>query len=144
MNYRKKLIFCKDVDENSKMSFKNELNKKVVETRDRIKNKAINNFVESLKSAMYQVAEEGRTRGSINIEYDYQEEDEHGNEYNKEIYNQLRQLLILQDEIAENSEIINTYRWLTENVKKTDIFKDIYIEIEDDCVQFHWYLNDDD
>ena len=132
------------MDKNSKMSFKNELNKKVIETRDRIKNKAINNFVETLKLAMCHVANEGRTRGSINIEYDYQEEDENEYEYNKVIYNQLKKLLILQDEIAENGEIINTYRWLTENVKKTDIFKDIYIDIEDDCVQFHWYLNDDD
>ena len=78
---------------------------------------------------MCHVANEGRTRGSINIEYDYQEEDDNEYEYNKEIYNQLKKLLILQDEIAENGEIINTYRWLTENVKKTDIFNSrIYIK----------------
>ena len=125
------------------MSFKDELNKKVIETRNRIKNKAINTFVETLKSEMYLVAEEGKTRGFINIEYDYEDEDEDEDEYKKEIYSQLKQILILQNEINENCEIINTYKWLTEYVKKTDIFKDIYIDIEDNCLQFYWYLNND-
>ena len=49
------------------MSLKIELNKKVNETRNKIINSAINVFVGTLKSEMFRVAEEGRTKGSISI-----------------------------------------------------------------------------
>ena len=127
--------FINIINKNNRMSFKDELTNKVIETRERIKSKAINYFTEWLKSAMISVAEEGRNTGCIGLFDDCD-----GNEYVNQIYYELLKILIIEKTHKYSEEKVKMYIWLLEEVQKTDIFKDITIEIENDILNFSWYL----
>lgn len=136
--------FANIINKNNRMSFRDELNKKVIETRERIKSKAINSFVEWLKSVMNTVAKEGKTAGYINLEDDDEEDCEDEDEYEykhiNNIYNELQKILIIEEIIYD--EKVNIYNWLLKEIQKTDVFKDININIdlEKQSLHFYWCL----
>lgn len=111
------------------MTFKDELMMKVIFVRKTIKSDAINAFIELLKSAMENAAEQGETNGVISIGYELDEE---------KVYVKLKDLLLLTKEINNDDEIC---RWLLKEIGKTDIFKDIYINRDDDVnyLNFYWF-----
>jgi len=124
------------------MSFKDELVKKVLSTRELIKQNAINNFVGVLKSSMIKCAEEGKTRGSINLDIETEpefDEDDCG----EDVY------LVLQNLMQDVRTFVDvddkrryTYKWLIEEVEKTNIFADIKIKLDsdDNILEFYWFL----
>jgi hypothetical protein len=120
------------------MSFREELVKKVISTRELIKQNAINNFVGVLKSSMIKCAEEGKTCGSINLDIETEPE------FDEDVYLVLQNLLFEMQDVRTfvDDKRRYTYRWLIEEVEKTDIFADIKIKLnsEDNILEFYWFL----
>ena len=116
-------------------SFKDELAAKVNSVRNTIKTEAINVFVDKLKTAMKNVAARGRKSGSIPLRInltDYDEDDED----DKDIELCRLDELLLREEVEQGvHEELNDgcsmriYIWLIKEVDKTDIFKDIYLQL---------------
>jgi len=77
------------------MSFKDELNAKVEFFRGDIKNRSINAFIEILKSAMIEVAEDGKKHGTIDLD---------DIEFEDNLLYLIRHLLILTNEIDERNK----------------------------------------
>jgi hypothetical protein len=126
------------------MSFKDELVKKVVQIRDAIKSNAVKVFTQCLKSAMYEVAEKGRTSGSLNIKDEYEnceEEEQEDEYYYVKHYIKLEELLLTTGEIKIKDETM-LFVWLLEEIKKTSVFDGIYMEIENDELKFYWHTHE--
>lgn len=123
------------------MSFKDELVKKVNSARDLIRQNAINNFVGILKSSMIKCAEEGKISGSINLDIETDWIDA-GSYSNMDVYSQLEKLYE-EERLVDIDDIRRyAYKWLMEEVKKTNIFADIEMKLhsDDNILEFHWYL----
>jgi hypothetical protein len=125
------------------MSFRDELVKKVISTRELIKQNAVNNFVGVLKSSMIKCAEEGKTCGSINLDIETEpefDEDDCG----EDVYLVLQNLLFEMQDVRTfvDDKRRYTYRWLIEEVEKTNIFADIEINLDsdDNILEFRWFL----
>lgn len=123
-----KKIFKKLLKNHNTMSFKDELVKKVIDVRDGIKNTSINIFGDSLKSKMIEAAEEGRTRGYLHLDDEY-------NDYPEEYSS-------LEDLLGEINETKDKFIWLLEEIKKTRVFDGIYMDIEDNVLNFYWHITE--
>lgn len=125
------------------MTFKDELNKTVVSVRETVKRKASVAFSNALKSAMETAASQGKTSGETSIDSEIEYDDE--TNY-VEIYEKLEEILIIEGLIKDKSnDKLNVYKWLLEDVQKTDVFKDIFFNIDDNndyWLKFHWCLDD--
>ena len=134
------------------MSFKDELTAEVNSVRQKIKTEAINYFINKLKKAMKNTASKGITNGSISLRLNFDEcEDEDSTEYCSEYWNgdyelyRLNELLLMTKEIEPGA--IEIYKWLIKEIQKTDVFKDIYIiieeyDIEEYELKFFWYIEE--
>jgi hypothetical protein len=111
------------------MTFKDELNKMVAEVRENIVMNAKNSFIDYLKVVMNDVAKEGRTDGTIDLEIECD-----GDEYVK-----LQKILVeIAGDKFEDKEAV--YIWLLEEVNKTNIFEGIFMNIDNGCLSFYWNL----
>jgi len=130
------------------MSFKDELIAEVNSVRQKIKTEAINYFINILKRAMKNTASKGMTNGSISLRlnFDECEEDEyedctedHTGDYELYILNEL--LLMTKEREPGAIEI---YKWLIKEIDKTGVFKDIYINIDEENyeLKFFWYIEE--
>jgi len=115
------------------MSFKDELNSKVESFRNDIKSRTINAFTKSLKSAMIEVAEDGKKQGTIYLD---------DIEFEDNLLYLIRHVLILTNEIDEHNRDEHNgkvFSFLLQEVRKTLFFKDIYIEIDSGILEFNWF-----
>jgi len=107
-----------------------DLRKRVIDTRENIKKEAINKLSQFLKTEMIEFANQGLTKGSFCVDYIDEE-------YN--IYDNLKKMLIVEEKNFEDDRD-HVFIWLLEEVKKTNVFKDIDMEIKNDCLEFSWCL----
>jgi len=125
------------------MSFKDELTAEVKSVREKIKTEAINHFINVLKEAMKNTARLGMTNGSISLRLDfdeceYEEEDcDEDHTGDLELY-RLSELLLMTKE--REPGVLEMYEWLIKQVYKTDVFKDICINLntEEYELDFFW------
>jgi fibronectin type 3 domain-containing protein len=128
-------------------SFKDELTAKVNSVRNTIKIEAVNVFIDTLKTAMKNVAARGRKSGSISLRFnfvDFEDCDEDEAEDNNVLeLSRLDELLAIED--VERGGItdgdhMRIYKWLLTEVDKTSIFKDIHLNlnIEKFELNFFW------
>ena len=130
-NFKKQYNFKSQLN----MSFKDELNAKVESFRGDIKNRSINAFIEILKSAMIEVAEDGKKQGTIDL-------DQIEFEFEDNLLYLIRHVLILTNEIDERYKDEHNgkvFLFLLKEVRKTLFFKDIYIEIDSGILEFNWF-----
>ena len=114
------------------MSFKDELNAKVESFRSEVKTKALLFFSQLLKSAMIEVAEEGETKGSIDLS-----DIEYSNEFEFIDLSKLQRILISMDKIKSEEKV---FLWLLKEARATCFFDDINIVILDDnFLEFNWH-----
>jgi len=125
------------------MSFVEELRNKVIDTRKRIKDRAINSFTDLLKTRMRTVAERGNTRGSIWFK-DFFEDDEDydDDEDDARLGLDIIELNTLLNEEYRDFNNYEVYNWLLNQVKKSNIFDGIEIGIEKNHLEFKWYLTE--
>ena len=127
------------------MSFKDELIAEVNSVRQKIKTEAINYFINILKRAMKNTACKGITNGSISLRLNLDEcedgdedcAEDHTGDY--ELY-RLNELLLMTKEREPGA--IEIYKWLIKEIDKTGVFKDIYINIDEENyeLKFFWYV----
>jgi hypothetical protein len=135
------------------MSFKDELTAKVNSVRKNIKTEAINYFINKLKKAMRNTAEKGDTKGSIVLRINFMEdeEDEDDEEYDEDeeyiVLRRLNNILLLEEakrtteKIFEGSKI---YEWLLKQIRKIDVFDNIYISLNIDTYEMEYFWNDEE
>jgi len=130
------------------MSFKDELTAEVNSVRQKIKTEAINHFINTLKKAMKYTAAKGMTKGSISLrlnfdefEDEYEEDCAEDNTGDLELY-RLNELLLMTKEREPGA--IEIYKWLIKEIDKTGVFKDIYINIDEENyeLKFFWYIEE--
>ncbi len=127
-------------------SFKDELTVIVNSVRNNIKTEAINFFINKLKTAMRNIAERGSTRGTIALRINFMD-DEDDDEYDKEyvVLRRLNDILLIEEAkktTKEDFEGSKIYEWLLKEIRKIDVFEDIYISlnIEGDELNFFWEI----
>jgi len=123
-------------------SFKDELSAKVNSVRTNIKTRAVNYFINRLKTAMRNTAERGETKGAIALRME--EEDE---EYDEEyvILSRLNDILLIEEaKIEKNFEGSKIYEWLLKQIHKTGVFDDIYICLNIDTYEMEYFWEVDE
>jgi len=130
------------------MSFKDELTAKVNSVRKNIKTEAINYFINKLKKAMRNTAERGDTRGTIALRINFME-DEDDEEYDEEyiVLRRLNNILLLEEAkrtIEKNFEGSKIYEWLLKQIRKIDVFDNIYISLNIDTYEMEYFWNDEE
>ena len=125
------------------MSFRNELIAQVNNVRNEIKTHAINLFINKLKDAMKYTASLGITNGSISLRLNF--EDHYEDDYEDDMgeLDSLNELLLITKEREPGAT--EMYKWLIKEIDKTDIFKDIYITLDDYTyeLKYFWDLEDE-
>ena len=130
------------------MSFKDELTAKVNSVRKNIKTEAINYFINKLKKAMRNTAERGDTRGTIALRINFME-DEDDEEYDEEyiVLRRLNNILLLEEAkrtTEKNFEGSKIYEWLLKQIRKIDVFDNIYISLNIDTYEMEYFWNDEE
>ena len=133
------------------MSFKDELTAKVNSVRKNIKTEAINYFIKNLKKAMRNTAEKGDTKGSIALRINFMEdENDEDEEYDEEyiVLRRLNNILLLEEEAKrtteKNFEGSKIYEWLLKQIRKIDVFDNIYISLNIDTYEMEYFWNDEE
>lgn len=130
--YKKLIFFGKKIlkfTQTFKMSFRDELNAKVESVRSEVKRKALLFFSQLLKSEMMDAAEEGETKGSIDLS-----DIEYSNEFKSIDLLKLQRILISMDEIESEEKV---FSWLLKE-SRSIFFKINIVILDDNFLEFNW------